>query len=107
MCSTIRSREARLARVTDKGITFELLCWIDDPADRGGAHDAIKTAVYRKLLEAGIEAPPTKHELFVRELPLQPHDLRRSLVSKNRAAEGWMLNARIIASRAPSSSARS
>ena len=74
---------ARLARVTDRVLTFNILCWIDDPMLRGQVHDAINSAAYSALLQAGIDAPPTKHELLVHELPREladaVGDLRSSL----------------------------
>jgi small-conductance mechanosensitive channel len=60
---------ARLSRVADRGLTFDLLCWIDDPVARGHVYDAVITAAYRKLLQAGIDALPTKHEIVLRDLP--------------------------------------
>jgi small-conductance mechanosensitive channel len=61
----------RLTKVTDRSITFELLCWIGNPDSRGLMSDAVNSAAYRELLAAGIDALPSKHELFVRDLPPQ------------------------------------
>jgi small-conductance mechanosensitive channel len=51
------------------GLDFELLCWIDEPVLRGMALDALKTAVYKRFAQEGIEIPYSKQDLYIKEMP--------------------------------------
>jgi len=51
------------------GLDFELLCWIDNPELRGRVLDALNSAVYKRFMEAGIEIPFSKHDLYIKQMP--------------------------------------
>ncbi|MDH3760333.1 MAG: mechanosensitive ion channel [Gammaproteobacteria bacterium] len=50
-------------------LDFELLCWIDQPILRGRVIDALNCQVYKRFIEAGVEIPYSKHDLYIKELP--------------------------------------
>ena len=41
----------------DSALVFRVLCWVDEPVLRGRCLDAINTAIYKALREAGISIP--------------------------------------------------
>lgn len=51
------------------GLDFELLCWIDKPADRGRISHELNMAVYKAFAAANIEIPYSKHDLYIKSLP--------------------------------------
>jgi small-conductance mechanosensitive channel len=53
----------------DSALNFELLCWIEDPRDRGLTVDALNTTIYKALMHAGIEIPFPKRDIYIRQLP--------------------------------------
>ena len=50
-------------------LDFELLCWIEEPAQRGNILDSLNCAVYKGFIEHGIEIPYAKHDLYIKEMP--------------------------------------
>lgn len=58
----------------DSSLDFEVRCWIDDPARRGRALDAVNTLIYRKLAEHGLEIPFPQRDLHIKELPPRRRD---------------------------------
>ena len=58
----------------DSSLNFEVRCWIDDPATRGRALDAINTTIYKKLAEHGLEIPFPQRDLYIKELPKRRRD---------------------------------
>ena len=53
----------------DSGLSFELLCWIDEPVLRGRVLDDLLTAVYKRFQAEGIEIPFPQRDVWVRALP--------------------------------------
>ena len=50
-------------------LDFELLCWVDQPAQRGLATHELLGAIYKRLNAERIEIPYSKHDLYIKELP--------------------------------------
>ncbi|MFT4926032.1 MAG: MscS family membrane protein [Phenylobacterium sp.] len=50
-------------------LDFELLCWIEEPAQRGRILDALNTAVYKAFIAHDIEIPYAKQDLYIKEMP--------------------------------------
>ncbi|TDJ14371.1 MAG: mechanosensitive ion channel family protein [Gammaproteobacteria bacterium] len=52
-------------------LDFELLCWIDQPIDRGRILHELNCTVYKAFQRAGIEIPFPQRDLHVRTMPAQ------------------------------------
>lgn len=52
-------------------LDLELLCWIEDPSQRGRVSDSLNTAIYKRLRAEQIEIPYSKHDIFIKEMPTQ------------------------------------
>jgi small-conductance mechanosensitive channel len=50
-------------------LDFELLCWIDQPADRGRISHELFMKIYKAFAEAGIEIPFAKQDVYIKEMP--------------------------------------
>jgi len=50
-------------------LDFQLLCWIDQPVQRGRVIDALNCKVYKRFIEEKIEIPYSKHDLYIKEMP--------------------------------------
>jgi small-conductance mechanosensitive channel len=59
----------RLRAFGPSSLDFELLCWIDQPVLRGRVIDALNCQVYKRFIEAGVEIPYSKHDLYIKQLP--------------------------------------
>ncbi|GAB4191868.1 MAG: mechanosensitive ion channel family protein [Wenzhouxiangellaceae bacterium] len=59
----------RMRGFGDSSLDFELLCWIDQPAQRGLVSHELFMAVYKRLAEADIEIPFPKRDLYIKEMP--------------------------------------
>lgn len=59
----------RFRRFGESSLEFELLCWIEDPADRGRITHELNCEVYRKFAEAGISIPFPQRDLYIKEMP--------------------------------------
>ena len=57
--------QVRFVLFGDSSLDFELRVWIDDPATRGQAVDALHTEVYRRFHEAGIQIPFPQRTMHV------------------------------------------
>jgi small-conductance mechanosensitive channel len=53
----------------ESSLDFELLCWIEEPADRGRIVHELNCEVYRKFGEFGISIPFPQRDLHIKELP--------------------------------------
>lgn len=51
-------------------LDFELLCWVDNPEFRGRVVDALNSTIYKRFKVEGIEIPYSKHDVFIKELPV-------------------------------------
>ena len=55
----------------ESSLNFELLCWIDEPVNRGRMLHELNCAVYKSLAKANIEIPFPQRDLHVRSMPAQ------------------------------------
>ena len=61
----------RFRRFGASGLEFELLCWIDQPVDRGRMQHELNCAVYKAFATNDIEIPLPQQDLHVRSMPAQ------------------------------------
>lgn len=54
-------------------LDFELLCWIEEPKDRGRISHELYMAIYKAFAGVGIEIPYSKHDLYIKEMPNSAH----------------------------------
>ena len=59
----------RFRRFGESSLDFELLCWIQQPADRGRVVHELNCEVYKKFAEAGISIPFPQRDLYIKEMP--------------------------------------
>ncbi len=59
----------RMRGFGDSSLDFELLCWIEEPKDRGRISHEVNVAIYKAFAEAGIEIPYSKHDVYIKETP--------------------------------------
>ena len=59
----------RFRRFGASSLDFELLCRVDQPVLRDRVIDALNCQVYKRFLEAGIEIPYSRHDLYIKEFP--------------------------------------
>ena len=59
----------RFRNFGDSSLEFELLCWINQPVDRGRLRHEIHCAIYKAFAREGIRIPFPQHELHVRSMP--------------------------------------
>jgi MscS family membrane protein len=57
----------RLMEFGDSGLLFVVHAWVDEPARRDHAIDALNTRIYKDLGAAGIEIPYNKHDVYIKE----------------------------------------
>ena len=53
----------------ESSLDFDLLCWIEQPADRGRVAHELNCAIYRQFANAGIAIPFPQRDLYVKEMP--------------------------------------
>jgi small-conductance mechanosensitive channel len=51
----------------DSALEYDLLCWVASPDHEGRAVHELGRALYRRLVEAGVEVPYPKRDLTVRD----------------------------------------
>ncbi len=61
----------RMRGFGDSSLDFELLCWVNHPADRGSVTHELYMHVYKELNNEGIEIPFPQRDIWVRD-PGQP-----------------------------------
>ena len=54
----------------NSSLDVELLCWVENPELRGRVLDILNTAIYKRFNAEGIEIPYSKHDVFIKEMPL-------------------------------------
>jgi MscS family membrane protein len=59
----------RFRRFGESSLDFELLCWIEQPADRGRVVHELNCAVYRDFAKAGISIPFPQRDLYIKQMP--------------------------------------
>jgi len=60
------SPRVRMRGFGDSSLDFELLCWIDHPADRGLVAHELYMRIYDALADAGIEIPFPQRDVWMR-----------------------------------------
>ncbi len=55
----------------ESSLDFELLCWIEQPADRGFVTHELNCEVYRAFGKAGISIPFPQRDLYIKEMPAE------------------------------------
>ncbi len=60
--------EVRFTAFGGSGLAFELLVYIDEPAERDRILSRLNSAVYKKFGEADIEIPYSKHDVYIKEM---------------------------------------
>ncbi len=68
VCDTPEPR-VRFRKFGDSSLDFELLCWIDQPVDRGRIAHELNCAVYKAFQRTGIQIPFPQRDLHVRSMP--------------------------------------
>ncbi len=56
----------RLRGFGDSSLDFELLCWVDHPAERGLVSHELYTAIYQAFKQHGIEIPFPQRDIWMR-----------------------------------------
>jgi small-conductance mechanosensitive channel len=62
----------RFRQFGESSLDFELLCWIEQPADRGRVVHELNCEVYRRFAEAGISIPFPQRDLYIKQMPSNP-----------------------------------
>ncbi|MCB1925513.1 MAG: mechanosensitive ion channel family protein [Gammaproteobacteria bacterium] len=68
ICSLPEPR-VRFRSFGNSSLDFQLLCWVDNPEQRGRVVDSLNTAVYKRFIEEGIEIPYSKQDVYIKEMP--------------------------------------
>jgi len=71
---TAPEARVRFRAFGESSLDFELLCWIEDSAQRGFVVHELNCEVYRKLAEAGISIPFPQRDLYIKEMPGKGED---------------------------------
>lgn len=53
-------------------LDFELLCWVEQPSQRGLVVDLLLTAINNRFNEEGLEIPFEKRDVYIKEMPAKP-----------------------------------
>jgi len=53
----------------ESSLDFDLLCWIEEPAERGLVSHELNCQVYKRFAEAGISIPFPQRDLYIKEMP--------------------------------------
>jgi len=53
----------------ESSLDFELLCWIEQPVNRGRIGHEINCAIYKAFRESGIEIPFPQRDLYLKSVP--------------------------------------
>ncbi|MFH1766155.1 MAG: mechanosensitive ion channel family protein [Gemmatimonadota bacterium] len=59
----------RFRRFGESSLDFELLCWIERPADRGRVIHELNCNVYRAFAATGISIPFPQRDLYIKQMP--------------------------------------
>jgi MscS family membrane protein len=68
VCETPEAR-VRFRAFGASSLDFELLCWVDQPAQRGLATHELLGAIYKRLNAEKIEIPYSKHDVYIKQMP--------------------------------------
>jgi small-conductance mechanosensitive channel len=53
----------------ESSLDFELLCWIEQPVNRGRISHEVNCAIYKAFRESGIEIPFPQRDLYIKSVP--------------------------------------
>lgn len=59
----------RFRRFGASSLDFELLCWVEQPSQRGLVVDLLLTAINQRFREEGLEIPFAKQDVYIKEMP--------------------------------------
>ena len=59
----------RMRAFGNSSLDFELLCWIDEPAQRGLVSHELFMEIYKSLNREQIEIPYPKQDIYIKEVP--------------------------------------
>jgi len=65
----------RFRRFGASSLDFELLCWVENPEQRGMALDILNTAIFKSFKRFGIEIPYSKHDIYIKQMPDYKQDI--------------------------------
>ena len=68
VCETPEPR-VRFRQFGESSLDFELLCWVNQPAQRGLAVDLLLTAINQRFNEEGLEIPFAQRDIYIKEMP--------------------------------------
>ena len=60
----------RFRQFGESSLDFELLCWIELPAQRGLVLHELNCTIYKQFAEAGVTIPFPQRDLYLKEMPL-------------------------------------
>jgi MscS family membrane protein len=60
---------ARFRAFGESSLDFDLLCWIELPADRGIVAHELNCAIYKQFEAAGVTIPFPQRDLYIKEMP--------------------------------------
>ena len=60
---------ARFRQFGASSLDFDLLCWIEQPADRGIVVHELNCEIYKQFNKAGITIPFPQQDLYIKEIP--------------------------------------
>ncbi len=59
----------RFRRFGASSLDFELLCWVEQPSQRGLVVDLLLTAIHQRFIQEGLEIPYAQYDLHIKETP--------------------------------------
>lgn len=68
VCETPEAR-VRFRRFGASSLDFELLCWVEQPSQRGRVVDLLLTEINRRFGEEGLEIPFARQDVYIKEVP--------------------------------------
>ena len=60
---------ARFRAFGESSLDFDLMCWIEQPADRGLVSHELNCAIYKQFAAADISIPFPQRDLYIKEMP--------------------------------------
>ena len=61
----------RFRQFGPSSLDFELLCWVEQPSQRGMVVDLLLTAINQRFSEEGVEIPFVKRDVYIKEMPAE------------------------------------
>ena len=60
----------RFRQFGSSSLDFELLVWVENPELRGRVLDVLNTTIYKRFHQEGFEIPYSKHDVFIKQMPV-------------------------------------